>query len=136
MKKYISKSLEDTKIIADKVFKLNKKTIAIFGEIGAGKTTFTKFFAKNFGVEDVSSPTFPIVHEYNNDLIHMDLYRIKSVDELYDIDFESYFDKMAVIIIEWPQIALDLLPSGTLFINIQQNEFRTFLIGDNYDNFI
>lgn len=82
------------------------------GEMGAGKTYFTKGIAKRFGVtEEVTSPTFALINEYYGDvnIFHFDLFRISDLDELYSIGFYDYFDRDGIFCIEWseniPEIA-------------------------------
>ena len=78
------------------------------GNLGAGKTTFTKFLLKNLGSKDeVSSPTYAIVNEYHTPkgkVFHFDLYRMKNITEVYDIGMDEYLDNAQLCIIEWPEI--------------------------------
>ena len=87
---------------------------AFYGKMGAGKTTFIKAVCECLGVEDViTSPTFAIVNEYrsetNGELIyHFDFYRIKKLDEVYDMGYEDYFYSGALCFLEWPELIEDL----------------------------
>lgn len=95
--------------------------ITLEGDLGAGKTTFTKGFAKGLGIERaVSSPTFTIIKEYlgNLPLYHMDAYRLEYSEE--DIGFEEYFEAEGVSIIEWASFISDFLPEERLEINIKK----------------
>ena len=78
------------------------------GNLGAGKTTFTQHLLRNLGsTDEVSSPTYAIVNEYDSPkgiIFHFDLYRMKSIDEVYDIGIEEYLDNSFLCIIEWPEI--------------------------------
>lgn len=99
------------------------KIFAFYGDMGSGKTTFIKAICKELGVEEeVTSPTFAIVNEYYNKdntlIYHFDLYRIENLAELLDIGFEEYIDSNAIIFIEWPQIAENMLPKATVNVNI------------------
>lgn len=99
---------------------------AFYGKMGAGKTTFIKALCKALGVEDeVNSPTFAIVNEYRSattaELIyHFDFYRIKKIEEVYDMGYEDYFYCGAVCLIEWPELAENLLPEDTVRIRIEE----------------
>lgn len=85
-----------------------KQTLWCFeGEMGAGKTTFIKSICKVLGVTDeITSPTFSLVNEYQTasgkTIYHFDFYRIRSVEEVYDIGYEDYFDSGSICLIEWP----------------------------------
>ena len=99
---------------------------AFYGKMGAGKTTFIKALCKELGVEDeVNSPTFAIINEYRSastaELIyHFDFYRIKKLEEVYDLGYEDYFYSGALCFIEWPELIEDLLPSDAKKISIDE----------------
>lgn len=101
---------------------------AFYGKMGAGKTTFIKAVCEVLGVEDViTSPTFAIVNEYRSDLAgeliyHFDFYRIKKLDEVYDMGYEDYFYSGALCFIEWPELIEELLPGNTIKVSIEENE--------------
>ena len=95
--------------------------------MGAGKTTFTKAVCECLGVEDViNSPTFAIVNEYRSDsgelIYHFDFYRIKKLEEVYDMGYEDYFYSGALCFIEWPELVEELLPGNTVKVTIEENE--------------
>ncbi len=99
---------------------------AFFGEMGAGKTTFIKAICRQLKVKDnVSSPSFALVYEYFSELkgviYHFDLYRIKTLEELYDLGYEDYFYSGKLCFIEWPEMAGELLPEMTKKINLRVN---------------
>ena len=80
--------------------------IALYGELGAGKTAFTKGIAQGLGIDmSVSSPTFTIVNEYPGDipLFHFDMYRLEKEDELFDIGWDDYHDRGGVCVVEWSE---------------------------------
>ncbi len=101
---------------------------AFYGKMGAGKTTFIKAVCECLGVEDViTSPTFAIVNEYrsetNGELIyHFDFYRIKKLDEVYDMGYEDYFYSGALCFLEWPELIEDLLPEDAVKVSITEQE--------------
>jgi tRNA threonylcarbamoyladenosine biosynthesis protein TsaE len=117
------------KIVAEYIIKnlSDYKIILLNGNLGAGKTTFTKYFCACLGLpkHGISSPTYSIlnIHNINGITIHhFDLYRIKSTEELLDIGFEDYLYSKQYCIIEWPDIAMSLIPRLHIEINIAQKE--------------
>ena len=97
--------------------------IAFYGKMGAGKTTCIKAIWEELGVEDViTSPTFAIVNEYTTKtgepIYHFDFYRIKKIEEVYDLGYEDYFDSSHLCFLEWPELITDLLPEDTLKVTI------------------
>lgn len=101
---------------------------AFYGKMGAGKTTFIKAICEELGVEDaITSPTFSIVNEYRSDvsgelIYHFDFYRIKKLEEVYDMGFEDYFYSGALCFIEWPELIEELLPSDAVKVTIEEGE--------------
>ena len=114
MEKYISQSVDDTENIAFEFAKRLKAddTVLYTGEMGAGKTYFTKGIASFFGITDeVASPTFALINEYYGDvnIFHFDLFRISSFDDLYAIGFFDYFGRNGILCIEWSEnISFDM----------------------------
>ena len=107
----------------------NHRVFAFYGEMGAGKTTFIKAICEELGVEDViTSPTFAIVNEYtSNDgpIYHFDFYRIKKLEEVYDMGFEDYFYSGALCFIEWPELIEEVLPEDAVKVSIKEEENGT-----------
>ena len=101
------------------------KVFAFYGKMGAGKTTFVKAICEELGVEDViTSPTFAIVNEYeahDQNIFHFDFYRIKRLEEVYDMGYEDYFYSGALCFIEWPELIEDLLPEDAVKVTITEN---------------
>lgn len=100
---------------------------AFYGKMGAGKTTFIKAVCECLGVTDViNSPTFAIVNEYRSEsgelIYHFDFYRIKKLEEVYDMGYEDYFYSGALCFIEWPELVEELLPGNTVKVTIEENE--------------
>ena len=101
------------------------KVFAFYGSMGAGKTTFVKAICEELGVEDViTSPTFAIINEYHahDDVIyHFDFYRIKKLEEVYDMGYEDYFYSGSLCFIEWPELIEELLPEDAVKVSIKEN---------------
>ena len=104
---------------------------ALYGKMGAGKTTFIKAVCEELGVTDViNSPTFAIVNEYRSDqtgelIYHFDFYRIKKLEEVYDMVYEDYFYRGALCFIEWPELVEELLPGDAIKVTIEELEDGT-----------
>lgn len=103
------KQLEDWQHVVEEIIpQLKHHILLLKGNLGAGKTTFTQFLLEKLGSEDeVSSPTYSIVNEYQTPkgkVYHFDLYRLKNIDEVYDIGIEEYLDNAFLCIIEWPEV--------------------------------
>ncbi|MBE6157045.1 MAG: tRNA (adenosine(37)-N6)-threonylcarbamoyltransferase complex ATPase subunit type 1 TsaE [Firmicutes bacterium] len=118
--KYVSKEIDDTLTIAENIEseKFPNMVICLDGELGSGKTVFVKGFAKALGIEDnITSPTFNIIKEYENGelaLYHMDVYRLDEVEE--DIGIRDYYTKGGITIIEWSELIKKDLPDERLEI--------------------
>ena len=101
---------------------------ALYGKMGAGKTTFIKALCQELGVEDVvTSPTFAVINEYRSDIAgeliyHFDFYRIKKLEEVSDMGYEDYFYSGALCFIEWPELVEELLPGNTIKVTIEELE--------------
>jgi tRNA threonylcarbamoyladenosine biosynthesis protein TsaE len=101
----------------------DRKVVAFYGEMGAGKTTFIKALCRELNVLDgVSSPTFALVYEYHKPdesaIYHFDFYRINSPTELFDLGYEDYFYSGNLCFIEWPEKAAHLIPPDALRVYI------------------
>jgi tRNA threonylcarbamoyladenosine biosynthesis protein TsaE len=113
----------------------DRKIFAFYGSMGAGKTTIIKAVCKTLGAVDiVSSPTFTLVNEYKTisgeSLFHIDFYRIKKQEEVFDFGIEEYLTGDSYCFMEWPELIEDLLPSETVKvkISIDNNEQRILTI--------
>ncbi len=99
------------------------QVIALIGDLGTGKTTLTGYIAQGLGVsENISSPTFTVVKEYESGripLYHFDVYRIGDADELFNIGAYEYFDGEGLCVIEWADLILEELPENTDYITIE-----------------
>ncbi|MCR5512299.1 MAG: tRNA (adenosine(37)-N6)-threonylcarbamoyltransferase complex ATPase subunit type 1 TsaE [Prevotella sp.] len=100
----------------------DRRVFAFYGTMGAGKTTFIKAICEALGVEDViTSPTFAIVNEYTAEeqrIFHFDFYRIKKLEEVYDMGYEDYFYSDSLCFIEWPELIEEILPDDAVRVNI------------------
>ena len=109
--------------------------VAMYGDLGAGKTAFVRGMARGMGLKcRVSSPTFTIVNEYlgPRDLIHFDMYRLSGADELFDIGWEDYLARGAVCAVEWSENVSDAFFGDEINVRIEktgENE-RTITIGE------
>lgn len=125
---FISHNVEETENFAfELAAKITApKVICLTGDLGAGKTAFTRGFARYFGIEKgVSSPTFIIMHRYEGSEVinHYDLYRLSDFDELLDIGFEEQIES-GISIIEWPDNFMEYLPDDKIVVRITR-------LGDN-----
>ncbi len=109
----------------------DRRVFAFYGKMGAGKTTFVKAICEELGVEDViTSPTFAIINEYSTNvqrstfnvqrIFHFDFYRIKKLEEVYDMGYEDYFYSGALCFIEWPELIEDILPEDAVRVSIEE----------------
>ncbi len=112
-----------------------KKIFAFYGALGAGKTTIIKAVCHSLGALDiVSSPTFNLVNEYKtssgSSLYHIDFYRIRKPEEVYDFGIEEYLAGDSYCFMEWPELIEEMLPSDTIRIRISvdEHEQRTLLV--------
>ena len=115
-----------------------QRVIAFYGSMGAGKTTFIRALCQELGViEPVTSPTFAIVNEYEvvdqssihqssiKKVFHFDFYRIKRLEEAYDMGFEDYLYSGQLCLIEWPELIEELLPDDAVRVHITVNDDGT-----------
>ncbi|SNS47568.1 tRNA threonylcarbamoyladenosine biosynthesis protein TsaE [Anaerovirgula multivorans] len=134
---------KETEDLGSKLGKIVKPgdIICLIGDLGAGKTTFTKAFAKGLEVEDyVTSPTFTILQEYEGriPLYHFDVYRIEDVGEMENIPYEEYFYGDGVCVIEWAELIREILPKDYIrieikYIGIEEREICFEATNESYD---
>lgn len=134
--KFLSHSEKETFDFASKIAKRLKggEIILLNGDLGAGKTTFTKGLARALGVtETVTSPTFTYVKEYDGrlPLYHFDMYRVGDADEVYELGLEEYFYRGGVVVVEWNKFDNVKDP---IVINVKSlgDNLREFEIDDEY----
>lgn len=137
METFIINDLKQTEILAKKFAKLLRggEVILLNGDLGAGKTTFTKFVLKYLGVKEViTSPTFTLMREYKTkkfDIYHFDMYRLNGGEEATNLGFEEYLysnDSRNIVFVEWSENIKDILKGKFIEINIS-------LIDDNKRKF-
>ena len=124
MRSVITNSAAETERFAEELAKLLRPddTVAYFGGLGMGKTTFTRGLAKGLGSSDeVSSPTFSLVHEYRCDpkLYHFDMYRVEGEDDLESIGYWDYLDR-GICVVEWSEKIPFALPDCCLRVTIEK----------------
>ncbi len=110
----------------------DEKVFAFYGKMGAGKTTFIQAICRYLGTKDnITSPTFALINEYkttkNASIFHFDFYRIKDLEEAFDLGYEDYFYSGDYCFIEWPEMIEPLLPENVVEVKIEvaNNETRT-----------
>ncbi|HCS22021.1 MAG TPA: tRNA (adenosine(37)-N6)-threonylcarbamoyltransferase complex ATPase subunit type 1 TsaE [Bacteroidetes bacterium] len=122
-------TLEELAPIADALVHLaeERRILTFSGNLGTGKTTLIQHICARLGVhEDVDSPSFGMVNEYQGEeeqIFHFDLYRLKNAEEALDIGLTEYLDSGSICLIEWPEIAWGLLPEETIHVTLaHENE--------------
>ncbi|MFT4526253.1 MAG: tRNA threonylcarbamoyladenosine biosynthesis protein TsaE [Bacteroidia bacterium] len=124
----LARNEDDLGAVSKKLLEISEacSIVLLKAEMGLGKTTLVKAVCKELGVNsEVSSPTFSLVNEYEfgtKKVFHFDLYRIKDIEELYDIGFEEYLDSGYLCLIEWPELASELMPDEYILVEIEMQE--------------
>lgn len=129
MLKHYAKQLSDLDEVAQQLLTAhpNARLFAFFGAMGVGKTTFIQALCKRLGVnETVSSPSYSIVNHYitesQESIYHFDFYRIKNLEEVYDLGYEHYFFSGSYCFIEWPDKLGSLIPDECIRVDIEDNK--------------
>ncbi len=132
-KRFVAKTPDDLPVAARKILSSlpGHFVFAFYGEMGAGKTTLIKAFCRELGSPDgVSSPTFSLVNEYEDrqgrPIYHFDFYRIKTLEEVFDMGFEEYVYSGHYCFLEWPERMSELLPESyvRVFIRVMEDNSR------------
>ena len=107
--------------------KLPRAFVALFGEMGVGKTAFVRGFCNHLGIIGVKSPTYTVVNEYRAKIpvFHFDMYRIETEDDLYSIGFDDYVMARGICISEWSENITDFLPEDAIRVTISRVEDDT-----------
>jgi tRNA threonylcarbamoyladenosine biosynthesis protein TsaE len=129
------KSVTELKAAADDLVQKfpKERVFAFYGKMGAGKTTFIKSICRALGSEDnITSPTFALINEYMsgemNSIFHFDFYRIKDIEEAFDLGYEDYIYSGNYCLIEWPEMIEPLLPEKMVVVKIEVQDDDTRLI--------
>ena len=123
---FYTKSPEETEAVGKKIAEelegrgIVRAFIAMRGEMGVGKTAFTRGFASHFGITGVKSPTYTIVNEYRGRarIFHYDMYRITSEDDLISTGYDDYCEAEGYVIAEWSENVEELIPYDAIFVTI------------------
>jgi tRNA threonylcarbamoyladenosine biosynthesis protein TsaE len=131
-------SLNEINSVAEKFLDAHPadRLFAFYGKMGSGKTTFIKALCEKLQVVDyVTSPTFALINVYeteqNGEIYHFDFYRIKNLEELFDLGYEEYFFSDRYCFVEWPELIEPLLPPHTVKISITETECGSRIIESN-----
>ena len=123
---YLTKTQTETEKLGERVARslpAGGAVLALYGELGAGKTAFVRGLARGLGVEEeIVSPTFTIVNEYRGrrELFHFDMYRLGSADELFDIGWEDYLSREGVCAVEWSENVPEAFDGSEIRITIEK----------------
>jgi len=131
-------SLNEINSVAEKFLDAHPadRLFAFYGKMGSGKTTFIKSLCEKLQVVDyVTSPTFALINVYETEqkgeIFHFDFYRIKNLEELYDLGYEEYFFSDRYCFVEWPELIEPLLPPHTVKVSITETECGSRIIESN-----
>ena len=126
MKEIVIDSLDELKNVAEAVVESleGRNVVALFGAMGAGKTTLISAIMEHLGSTDnVTSPTFALVNQYNTatnePVYHFDFYRINRIEEAFDMGYEEYFYSGDLCLVEWPELVEQLLPDDAMVVKIE-----------------
>ena len=127
---YITENAEETEkvgqLLAQRLDeeRIDRAFIAMRGEMGVGKTAFTRGFASYFGISGIKSPTYTVVNEHHGkvNIYHFDMYRIEGEDDLYSIGFDDYVEKDGYSIVEWSENIEDFIPKGYITVTISRTD--------------
>jgi len=137
MKTYSVNSIDSLKeIVIDLLELLNDhQIVALEGQMGAGKTTFVQQVLKAMGIEELDgSPTYSLINQYESPfygtVYHLDLYRLNSLEEIFDIGIEELLYQKCICLIEWPEKMIELLPDNTIwvYLRVEEDFSRTITI--------
>lgn len=131
MTQLLTQSTEETETVGEKLAALllaserKQAFIALYGDMGVGKTAFVRGFARALGIKAVKSPTYTVVNEYLSGVIpvfHFDMYRIEDEDDLYSIGFDDYISRYGYMVLEWSEKIPDAIPDDAIRVTIEKTD--------------
>ncbi|MBR4334847.1 MAG: tRNA (adenosine(37)-N6)-threonylcarbamoyltransferase complex ATPase subunit type 1 TsaE [Clostridia bacterium] len=131
MNEYLTSSPEQTEAIGEKLAAaLSDRPsafVALYGEMGVGKTAFVRGFCRFFGVKWVKSPTYTVVNEYSGSktVIHMDLYRLRDEDDLISVGYDDYLARKGYLLCEWSEKIPEAIPVDAIRVRIERTDGDT-----------
>ena len=143
MTEYKTNSPEETEALGERLAEAILKEgrlpayVAMFGEMGVGKTAFTSGFGAYFGIKGVKSPTYTVVNEYvgRAKIFHFDMYRIEDGDDLYSIGYDDYIESDGYSVCEWSENITEYIPEGAITVTIERTseceEQRKITVSEN-----
>ena len=131
MNEYLTRSPEQTEAVGEKLAAAlaarPSAFVALYGEMGVGKTAFVRGFCRFFGIDRVKSPTYTVVNEYRGTktVIHMDLYRLKDEDDLISVGYDDYLARGGFLLCEWSEKIPEAIPRDAIRVRIERTDGET-----------
>lgn len=131
MREYLTFSPEETEAVGEKLAEAISGRpfafVALYGELGVGKTAFVRGFCRVFGIDRVKSPTFTVVNEYRGtkNVFHMDLYRLKDEDDLLSVGYDDYLGRRGYLLCEWSEKIPEAIPDDAIRVTISKTDGET-----------
>ena len=131
MTEYLTFSPEETEAVGEKLAAAVSNRpfafVALYGELGVGKTAFVRGFCRVFGIDRVKSPTFTVVNEYRGtkNVFHMDLYRLRDEDDLLSVGYEDYLGRRGYVLCEWSEKIPSAIPDDAIRVTISKTDGET-----------
>ncbi|MBP5349589.1 MAG: tRNA (adenosine(37)-N6)-threonylcarbamoyltransferase complex ATPase subunit type 1 TsaE [Clostridia bacterium] len=128
MTEYLTSSPEETEAAGEKLAAAVSNRpfafVALYGELGVGKTAFVRGFCRVFGIDRVKSPTFTVVNEYRGtkNVFHMDLYRLRDEDDLLSVGFDDYLGRRGYVLCEWSEKIPSAIPDDAIRVTISKTD--------------
>ena len=128
MTEYLTSSPEETEAVGEKLARAIAERpfafVALYGELGVGKTAFVRGFCRVFGIDRVKSPTFTVVNEYRGtkNVFHMDLYRLKDEADLLSVGFDDYLGRRGYLLTEWSEKIPSAIPDDAIRVTLSRTD--------------
>ena len=128
MTEYLTSSPEETEAVGEKLAAAVSNRpfafVALYGELGVGKTAFVRGFCRVFGIDRVKSPTFTVVNEYRGtkNVFHMDLYRLRDEDDLLSVGYEDYLGRRGYVLCEWSEKIPSAIPDDAIRVTVSKTD--------------